>query len=190
MIASPLSRAALGLAALGLAACEAPPPPSSSAPAGLTVAEAEAACRDALIDFHSVGDVRIAGSEPYQGGGRFVRGSVRVSAAGKRELWQCIAYADGSTGEISYLADDTGGAPAGGDDPEAAARQACLRDVAQETGNPIVRVQSSSFSEAGTEVIVLVGDGSEGVPPAPWRCIAYRDGSTAGIQFLGSEGAL
>jgi hypothetical protein len=45
-------------------------------------------------------------------------------------------------------------------------------------------VISSSFSEAGTEVIVRVG------PTGRWRCIAYRDGSTAGIQSITDEGAL
>ncbi|HBG99775.1 MAG: hypothetical protein JKP98_00165 [Rhodobacteraceae bacterium] len=70
------------------------------------------------------------------------------------------------------------------------AERACLRDVAAETGNPTVRVERSSFSEAGTEVIVLVGDGSGPYPPAPWRCIAYSDGTTAGIMSLVDEGAL
>ena len=44
---------------------------------------------------------------------------------------------------------------------------------------------SSSFAEAGTEVIVGVGP-----QRARWRCIAYRDGSTAGIMSLADEGAL
>lgn len=71
-----------------------------------------------------------------------------------------------------------------------AAEQACLRDVAVETGNPTVRIQSSSFSEAGTEVVVLVGADGGAYPPAPWRCIAYSDGTTAGIMSLVDEGAL
>jgi hypothetical protein len=44
---------------------------------------------------------------------------------------------------------------------------------------------SSSYSEAGTEVIVGVGP-----QRARWRCIAYRDGTTAGIMSLTDEGAL
>ncbi|RYH12314.1 hypothetical protein [Tropicimonas sp. IMCC6043] len=71
------------------------------------------------------------------------------------------------------------------------AEQACLRDVARDSSNPAVRVQSSSFSEAGTEVIVLVGEDGGVYPPAPWRCIAYSDGTTAGIEYVGGgEGAL
>jgi len=66
-----------------------------------------------------------------------------------------------------------------------AAEQACLRDVTRETDNPDVVLLSSSFSEAGTEVIVGVGP-----QRARWRCIAYRDGSTAGIMSLTDEGAL
>ncbi len=65
------------------------------------------------------------------------------------------------------------------------AEQACLRDVTAETNNPDVVLISSSFSEAGTEVIVGVGPDR-----AQWRCIAYRDGTTAGIQSLTNEGAL
>ena len=65
------------------------------------------------------------------------------------------------------------------------AEQACLRDVTRATNNPDVALLSSSFSEAGTEVIVGVGP-----QRARWRCIAYRDGSTAGIESLTDEGAL
>ena len=65
------------------------------------------------------------------------------------------------------------------------AEQACLRDVTRETNNPDVVLLSSSFSEAGTEVIVGVGP-----QRARWRCIAYRDGSTVGIESLTDEGAL
>ncbi|WP_132543825.1 hypothetical protein [Rhodovulum euryhalinum] len=76
----------------------------------------------------------------------------------------------------------TSGAPS-------AAEQACLRDVSRAANNGDVIVQSSSFSEAGTEVIVGVGAGEYG--RAPWRCIAYRDGTTAGIQYIGGgEGGL
>lgn len=66
-----------------------------------------------------------------------------------------------------------------------AAEQACLRDVTRETNNPDGVLLSSSFSEAGTEVIVGVGP-----QRARWRCIAYRDGSTGGIMSLTDEGAL
>lgn len=66
-----------------------------------------------------------------------------------------------------------------------AAEQACLRDVTRTTNNPDVVLLDSSFSEAGTEVIVGVGP-----QRARWRCIAYRDGTTAGIQSLNDEGAL
>ena len=66
-----------------------------------------------------------------------------------------------------------------------AAEQACLRDVTRETNNADVVLLSSSFAEAGTEVIVGVGP-----QRARWRCIAYRDGSTAGIMSLADEGAL
>ncbi len=177
-----------GLALLALAACEAPPP-GAGGPSGLSQAAGEGACLAALREFHGVDDVVIRSSEPVQGGGVFTRGSVLANfETGKRELWQCVAYADGSTGEISYLADDpaaTGGAAGGGADPEIAGQDACLRDVRAETGNPNVSILGSSFSEAGTEVIVGVGP-----QQAPWRCIAYRDGTTAGITFIGNEGTL
>ena len=84
---------------------------------------------------------------------------------------------------LAGCVDNTGsGSPIGNSDTPA--RQACLRDVARTTGNSNVGVISSSFSEAGTEVIVRVG------PTGRWRCIAYRDGSTAGIQSITDEGAL
>ncbi|GAA5068138.1 hypothetical protein N0B44_02145 [Roseibacterium beibuensis] len=79
---------------------------------------------------------------------------------------------------------DMGMDPGPGNSAEADARAACVRDTRAETGNPDVRVQSSSFSEAGTEVIMLVGG------TGTWRCIAYRDGTTAGIMSMTNEGYL
>lgn len=71
-----------------------------------------------------------------------------------------------------------------GNEPEAAARGACVRDVKKATGNSDVMATSSSFSEAGTEVFLKVG------PTGSWRCIAYRDGTTTGIQSMTNEGSL
>ena len=71
-----------------------------------------------------------------------------------------------------------------GNEPEAEGRASCVRDVVAATGNADVSVESSSFSQAGTEVILQVG------PTGRWRCIAYSDGSTAGIESLTDEGAL
>ena len=78
----------------------------------------------------------------------------------------------------------SGGGPGPGNSAEAAARDACVRDTRSTTGNSDVVVQSSLFSEAGTEVIMTVGG------TGTWRCIAYRDGSTTGIMSLTNEGAL
>lgn len=66
-----------------------------------------------------------------------------------------------------------------------AAQQACIAAVRSETNNDEVTVLGSEFSEAGT--MVQLGVGPEN---APWQCIAYADGSTDGVQFLGDEGAL
>ncbi|MFD1341500.1 hypothetical protein [Litorisediminicola beolgyonensis] len=66
-----------------------------------------------------------------------------------------------------------------------AAEQACLRDVTVETNNPDVVLLGSEFSEAGTMVRVGVGE-----MRAPWQCIAYSDGTTAGIMSLTNEGTL
>ena len=76
------------------------------------------------------------------------------------------------------------GAPGAGNSAEAAARAACVRDTRTTNGNSDVVVQSSLFSEAGTEVIMTVGG------TGTWRCIAYRDGSTTGIMSLTNEGTL
>ena len=81
---------------------------------------------------------------------------------------------------LSACVDDTGSAGA-----PSAAEQACLAAVSRSTNNGDVAVISSSFSQAGTEVIVGVGPDR-----AKWRCIAYSDGSTDGIMSLTDEGSL
>jgi len=72
-----------------------------------------------------------------------------------------------------------------GNSAEASARNACLQAVKSETNNPKVAVRSSEFSEAGTKVIVVVGD-----QQAAWECIAYKDGTTSRPMSLTNEGAL
>jgi hypothetical protein len=65
------------------------------------------------------------------------------------------------------------------------AEQGCLRDVSRTTNNGDVEIMSSTFSEAGTQVIVGVGP-----ERARWECIGYSDGTTAGIMSLTDEGSL
>ena len=65
------------------------------------------------------------------------------------------------------------------------AEQACLRAVTRTTNNPDVVLLDSTFSQAGTEVIVGVGP-----QRARWRCIGYSDGTTGEIMSLTDEGRL
>jgi hypothetical protein len=61
-----------------------------------------------------------------------------------------------------------------------AADQACLAAVSRAANNGDVALLGSEFSEAGTFVRVGVGANR-----APWKCIAYSDGTTAGVEFMG-----
>ncbi|WP_170364124.1 hypothetical protein [Ruegeria arenilitoris] len=89
----------------------------------------------------------------------------------------------GAATALSACMDDNGGAATSA--APTAAEQACLRDVTATTNNPDVVLLGSEFSEAGTLVRVGVGPDR-----APWQCIAYTDGSTAGIESLTNEGTL
>lgn len=102
------------------------------------------------------------------------------------EGWAAGDYlVEGSNDPAAGTTGATSGAGDAATDTPDAAEQACLRAVTEETSNPDVVLLSSSFSEAGTEVIVGVGAGQ-----APWRCIAYRDGSTTRPMSLTDEGSL
>lgn len=67
------------------------------------------------------------------------------------------------------------------------AAQACLQAVTRESNNAdVVLLDAGQFSEAGTRVLVGVGE-----QRAPWECFAYSDGSTGGISYIGGgEGRL
>lgn len=65
------------------------------------------------------------------------------------------------------------------------AEQACLAAVSKATNNGDVTLLGSEFSQAGTSVRVGVGPGR-----APWSCIAYADGTTAGVMSMTDEGSL
>jgi hypothetical protein len=101
---------------------------------------------------------------------------------------QCVDVVtrDGRIDSIQDIAEgncQTGGSARSG--TPSAAEQGCLRDVTAQTNNPDVVLLESSYSEAGTEVIVGVGPDR-----ARWRCIGYSDGTTTGIMSLTDEGAL
>ena len=83
---------------------------------------------------------------------------------------------------LSACVEDTGSTASA---PPNAAEQACLRDVTATTNNPDVVLLGSEFSQAGT--LVRVGVGPQ---RAPWKCIAYSNGTTAGIESLTNEGTL
>ncbi len=63
------------------------------------------------------------------------------------------------------------------------AEQACLAAVSRETNNGDVVLLGSELSQAGTLVRVGVGESR-----APWKCIAYSDGSTGGVEYLDTDG--
>ncbi|MAQ85222.1 MAG: hypothetical protein CMH12_18510 [Maritimibacter sp.] len=97
-----------------------------------------------------------------------------VGAAGCAALAGCLE-----------IADDTGGGGGGiVSQMPSIEEQACARDVTRVTNNADVVVLSSSFSQAGTEVILGVGPNR-----ARWRCIGYANGTTGEIMSLTDEGA-
>lgn len=61
--------------------------------------------------------------------------------------------------------------------------QACLAAVSRTVNNGDVVLIGSEFSQAGTFVRVGVGPDR-----AAWKCIAYSDGSTAGVEYMGMNG--
>lgn len=69
------------------------------------------------------------------------------------------------------------------DSPEGMARANCVAALRRDTQSPDIRVVNSAFSEAGTEVNLLVNG------TAQWRCIGYRDGGTV-LESQTDEGAL
>lgn len=75
--------------------------------------------------------------------------------------------------------------PAADPGSRAALEAKCKAAVEGTTGAKVTRTISGSFSEAGTLFQFEVAGAQ-----APWQCIGYRDGSTAGVMYTGDEGAL
>ncbi|WP_247710164.1 hypothetical protein [Qipengyuania xiapuensis] len=61
----------------------------------------------------------------------------------------------------------------------------CADKVASTTGARVIGTNRIEESEAAIAIFVNV-DGAE----APWRCLAYRDGTVGEVMYTGSEGAL
>lgn len=75
--------------------------PQSSSSSGVPSAAEQACLRD-VTNVTNNPDVVLLGSDPYQGGGRYVR----VGVGPDRAVWQCIGYPDGRTSEIMSLTDE------------------------------------------------------------------------------------
>jgi len=88
--------AASVLAAATLAGCQSN---SERASASSIPNAAEQACLRDVTQQTNNPDVVLLGSEPYQGGARYVR----VGVGRDRAVWQCIGRSNGSTSEIMYL---------------------------------------------------------------------------------------
>ena len=84
------------IAALVLAGCQSNS--QRSGHSGIPSAAEQACLRDVTQQTNNP-DVVLLGSEPYQGGARYVR----VGVGDQRAVWQCIGRSDGSTSEIMYL---------------------------------------------------------------------------------------
>lgn len=65
------------------------------------------------------------------------------------------------------------------------ARQACLNEVGSMTGASILSIGEMIYSEAGSQVKVLVG-----VQRAPWQCTVANNGASPKVMSLTNEGAL
>ena len=61
----------------------------------------------------------------------------------------------------------------------------CANRVADTTGARVIGTNRIEESEAAIAIYINV-DGAT----APWRCLAYRDGSIGEVMFTGDEGAL
>jgi len=64
-----------------------------------------------------------------------------------------------------------------------AATQACLNEVARQTGTTDVRILRSFWSESGTTVISAVGPSE-----ARWFCIGYENGTTGQVYPMSALG--
>ncbi len=93
-----------------------------------------------------------------------------------------IVLGAASVALLAACVEETGNASLG---YASAQDQACLRAVKAETNNTDAVVLTSSFSQAGTEVIVGVGP-----QRARWQCIAYSNGATSRPMSLTDEGFL
>ncbi len=62
--------------------------------------------------------------------------------------------------------------------------QRCLKRLRAE-GLAVIGTNRIEESEAATEIFVNIRDAD-----APWRCLAYRDGTIAEVMYTGSEGGL
>ena len=83
-------------AAAVLAGCQSNPERAGAS--GVPNAAEQACLRDVTQKTNNP-DVVLLGSEPYQGGARYVR----VGVGPDRAVWQCIGHSSGSTSEIMYL---------------------------------------------------------------------------------------
>ena len=96
----------IALATAALAGCggNAERPASGGGSSSSIPSVAEQACLRDVTRQTNNPDVVLLGSEPYQGGGIYVR----VGVGPNRAPWQCIGYENGRTAEIMSLTNEGG----------------------------------------------------------------------------------
>lgn len=93
----------LALAAATLVGCQTSSErPAHGGSSSGVPSRAEQACLRDVTQQTNNPDVVLLGSEPFQGGGRYVR----VGVGPNRAVWQCIGYDNGTTAEIMSLTNE------------------------------------------------------------------------------------
>ena len=93
----------LALAASALVGCQTSSerPAQGGSSSGVPSRAEQARLRDVTRQTNNP-DVVLLGSEPFQGGGRYVR----VGVGPNQAVWQCIGYENGTTAEIMSLTNE------------------------------------------------------------------------------------
>jgi hypothetical protein len=150
---------------------------------------AKSACMMAINSQYggNVRDLKVVRSEFSQANSEVIVDAIGVRGTSQTETWKCLVSNSGKVQDLSVLPSAPRSTTSSSTVSEAA-KSACMMAVNKQYGGNVreLKVVSSEFSQANSEVIVKAIGVRGGSTKEKWRCLVSNSGKVQDLSVLGN----